>query len=157
MSFDAHKNFAASTVLTPPSPPSSGLSLTLAAAGATKFPATPFNATVWPAGVGPNSGNAEIIRVTGIAGDVLTILRAQEGTSARTILVGDNIANTITAKVITDIESGAVAPASNPIQQSAGQNGPTDNPPPFIDQPAINIPEDGSTWQDWNPNTHQWR
>lgn len=102
---DSHKNFAVSTVATAPSPAGSGLSLVVAAGEGTKFPTAPFNATVWPAGAQPTTANAEIVRVSAIAGDTLTIARQQESTSARTITVGDQIAATITAKTLTDIEN----------------------------------------------------
>jgi hypothetical protein len=103
--FDAHKNFAQSTVATAPSPATSGTSLVVASGGGASFPAAPFDATVWPAGTQPTNANAEIVRVTNIATDTFTIARAQEGSSARTIGVGDQIAATITAKTITDIET----------------------------------------------------
>lgn len=64
----------------------------------------PFNATIWPAGAMPTPANAEIVRVTGISTDTFTISRAEEGTGARTVLVGDQIAATITAKTLTDLE-----------------------------------------------------
>lgn len=102
---DAHKNFAYSTVATAPSPASSGTSLVVAAGEGTKFPATPFNVTIWPAGTQPSTANAEIARVTNIATDTFTITRAQEGSSARTVIVGDQIAATITAKTLTDAET----------------------------------------------------
>ncbi len=101
---DSHANFAYGTVLTAPSPASSGTSLTLSSGAGALMPAVPFNATVWPTGVNPLNSNAEIVRVTNVSGDVLTISRAQEGTSARTILVGDQFAATITAKTLTDAE-----------------------------------------------------
>lgn len=107
MAFDAHKNFAYSTVATAPSPPTSGASLTVAAGEGARLPAAPFNATVWPAGAQASPSNAEIVRVTGIAGDVLTIVRAQEGTTARAIVVGDQIQAGITVKTLTDAESAA--------------------------------------------------
>jgi hypothetical protein len=49
--------------------------------------------------------NAEIIRVTARTGDVLTINRAQEGTSAIAIVSGFKIANTITNLVFTQLEA----------------------------------------------------
>src|SRR3990167_6680199 len=104
MAFDPHKNFAYSTVLTAPSPASSGLSLVVQSGDGAKFPAVSFNATVWPAGQNPTTANAEIIRVSAIATDTFTIAREQEGSSARTIVVGDQIAATITAKTLTDAE-----------------------------------------------------
>jgi microcystin-dependent protein len=111
ISFDAKKNFAYSVVATAPSPAASGTSLVVATGDGTKFPATPFNAVVWPTGVQPTTANAEIVRVTNKATDTLTITRAQEGTAARTILVNDQIAVNITAKTLTDIEA-AFATAS---------------------------------------------
>jgi hypothetical protein len=101
---DAHKNFAYSTVSTPPSPASSGTSLAVATGDVAKFPAPPFNATVWPAGTQPLSTNAEIVRVTAISTDTFTIARAQEGSTARAIVAGDQIAATVTAKTLTDLE-----------------------------------------------------
>lgn len=104
---DAHANFAYSTVATAPSPATTGTSLTVASGDGAKFPAPPFNATVWPASAQPLKSNAEIVRVTAIATDTLTITRTQESTTARSIGVGDQIAATITAKTVTDAESGA--------------------------------------------------
>ncbi len=106
---DAHKNFAYSTIATAPSPAASGTSLVVAAGQGTLFPAVPFNATIWPTGTQPTSANAEIVRVTNISTDTFTITRTQEGTAARTIVVGDQIAAAITAKTLTDIESNYVA------------------------------------------------
>lgn len=102
---DAHKNFATSLVATAPSPAASGLSLVVTAADGAKFPNAPFNATIWPAGVQPTTANAEIVRVTAISTDTFTIVRQQEGTSARTVIVGDQISANITAKTLTDAEN----------------------------------------------------
>jgi|ERR1051325_1852395 hypothetical protein len=101
---DAHKNFAYSLVATAPSPATSGTSLVVTGGTGALFPAVPFNATIWPIGVQPTSANAEIVRVTGRSTDTLTIVRAQEGSSARTIVIGDQIAATITVKTVTDLE-----------------------------------------------------
>ena len=112
--FDAHANFAYSTVATAPSPATSGTSLVVAAGGGALFPTPPFNATVWPASLQPLASNAEIVRVTGISTDTLTIVRAQESSSAQSIVVGDQIAATITKKTITDVEVGGVGRSSAP-------------------------------------------
>ena len=104
---DAHANFAFGTILTAPSPASSGTTLVLNSGQGALMPAAPFNATVWPVGLQPLGTNAEIVRVTGVVGDTATIVRAQEGTSARAILIGDQFANTLTVKVLTDIEAAA--------------------------------------------------
>ena len=79
------------------------------AADGALFPAVPFNATVWPAGTIPLSTNAEVVRVTTIATDVFTVDRAQESSTQRTIVAGDQIAATITKKTLTDIETEASA------------------------------------------------
>ena len=105
---DDHKNFAYSTIVTAPSPAASGTSLTVVMEQARLFPDVPFNATVWPTGAQPITTNAEIIRVTDRTDNVFTIERAQEGTNARTVLVGDQIAATLTAKSLTDAEASMV-------------------------------------------------
>jgi hypothetical protein len=105
MAFDAHKNFAMSAVVTPPSPPTSGTSLTVVTGEGALFPAAPFNATVCPPGVLPSAANAEIVRVTARSGDVLTITRAQEGSVARAVVVGDLCVASVTAKALQDIET----------------------------------------------------
>lgn len=102
---DQHANFGYSTVLFAPSPATSGVNITLASGGGALMPAVPFNATVWPAGVAPIASNAEIVRVTGKSGDLLGVARAQEGTSARVIVVGDQLAATITKKTLNDVEA----------------------------------------------------
>src|ERR1019366_5993586 len=120
-------NGAYSTVLTAPSPASSGTSLVIQSGDGVRFPTAPFNATVWPAGAQPlfaNVVNAEIVRVTSVTTDTFTITRAQEGTSARSIVVGDQIDATITAKTVTDIETaipnGAWVPYTPTITAGSG-------------------------------------
>ena len=115
--FDAHKNFAVTQVLTAPSPAISGTSLVVSTGGGALFPAAPFNCVVYPSATYPLNTSAEIVRVTSIVGDTLTIVRAQEGSSARTIIVGDTIGNVTSAKVFTDIEN-----AINALPQSAIQS-----------------------------------
>lgn len=107
---DSHKNFAYSTVLTAPSPTTTGTSLVVQSGEGAKFPTPPFNATVWPASTQPTSTNAEIVRVTAISTDTFTITRIQEGSSVRNILAGtsttgDQIAATITTKTLIDAET----------------------------------------------------
>lgn len=102
---DAHANFAISTVATVPDPPRYGLSLVVAAGEGALFPTPPFNATVWPVGEQPTNINAEIVRVTAINTDTFTIERVQEDTTNRRIGIGDQIAATLTSKVINDAEN----------------------------------------------------
>lgn len=109
MGFDAHKNFAYSTIAVAPIPAATGLALVLQAGGGKEMPVAPFNATVWPAGAPlALASNAEIVRVESVAGDALALSgRGQEGSSARSILAGDQFAATITVKTLTDIENAA--------------------------------------------------
>jgi len=107
--FDAHANLALATVAVAPSPALSGTSLIIASGFASLFPATPFNATIFPATAAPTAANAEIVRVTNITGDIFTITRAQEGTTAKAIAAGYKIGNTVTAKCFTDIETAVNA------------------------------------------------
>jgi hypothetical protein len=102
---DGHKNFAYSTVATAPSPATSGTSLVVAAGEGALFPAVPFNATVWPTETNPTAANAEVVRVTVVSTDTFTITRTQEGSSARAVVVGDQIAATVTTKTLTDLEA----------------------------------------------------
>jgi len=105
MPFDTHRNLSFSTVAVAPSPALSGTSLDIQAGDVALFAGPPFNCTICATGVQPSSTNAEIVRVTGIVGSTLTIVRAQESTTAIAIAVGDQIAMTVTAKAVQDIES----------------------------------------------------
>jgi hypothetical protein len=118
MAYDPLANFVYGVVAIVPSPAASGTTLSLTNAAATIFPdpasVGAYNVTIWPTAVQPLSSNAEIVRITakgaddsGGAGYVeFTITRTQESSSARTILVGDQIAATITKKTLLDIQQG---------------------------------------------------
>jgi hypothetical protein len=114
---DAHKNFPYSTVATAPSPATTGVSLVLAAGGGALMPTVPFNMPIWPTGVQPLASNAEVVRVTNIATDTLTIVRQQEGSSARTIVIGDQVGALITNKTLTDMD-GQRAPTDDMLIQA---------------------------------------
>lgn len=83
MALDATVNFAKSAV-------SGGYTagataITLASGGGARFPAVDFNAVWWNStdySDPSDDPNVEIVRVTNITGDVLTVTRAQEGTAA---------------------------------------------------------------------------
>lgn len=93
-----YKNFAYSRIATAPSPATSGTSLVITTGEGVLFPATfPFNCVIYPVGEMPLLTNSEIVKVTGITGDTFTIVRQQEETSARTVVIGDRIAATISA------------------------------------------------------------
>jgi hypothetical protein len=83
-------NLILSTVATAPSPATSGTTLVVATGDGAIF-AQDNQAIIWPSGVTPTRTNAEIVRITNVATDTLTIVRAQEGTSAKSIAVGYQI------------------------------------------------------------------
>lgn len=118
---DAHKNFAYSLVATAPAPADTGTSLVVTATEGANFPTPPFNVTIWPTAVQPLKSNAEVATVTGVSGDTLTIIRAQEGSSARTVVVGDQIAATITDKSLTDTEGDRETQINRAIQPGYSQ------------------------------------
>lgn len=71
-------------------------------------PGNGFNVVVWPAGQMPLLTNSEIMRVTARATNVLTISRAQEGTTAKAFPIGTQVAMARTKKADTD-QQGAWA------------------------------------------------
>jgi len=108
---DAYTNFAYGTVLTAPTPANSGTSLTLPPEFRNAFPAPPFNVTVWPWQTQPTVLNAEIVRVTALdtGTGVVTITRAQEGTTARSIVVGDQFAAGMTKGFVDQLRADTSA------------------------------------------------
>lgn len=126
--FDPHRNLAAALVAVVPVPADSGTSLTVATGFGALFPQAAdgeFNATVWPPNAQgtfdpPTVVDAEIVRCS-VVGDVFTITRAQEGTTAKLIGVGWMIVNSITVKDLTDIESAILSG----VVGATGPTGPT--------------------------------
>jgi|SRR5215831_10718532 len=116
MAMDLFKNFAYGTIVVPPTPPNLGTTLTVGSGHSSRFPAPPFSASVWPIGLPADPTNAEIIRVTGIAGDVWTIQRAQESSTARAILNTDQVAQALTTKAIADLKADCLAAAQSWVQ-----------------------------------------
>lgn len=100
---DPVNNLAYSRVVTPPDPADSGTTLELITGDAASWN-VPFNAVIWPRGAIPVPANAEIVRVTDNTDDILTIVRAQEGTSARSIEVGDQFAATISHDLLAQLD-----------------------------------------------------
>jgi len=88
-------NFATSLVATAPSPATSGTSLVVTASDGSKFYVG--KAIICPAGTAPTTANAEVVSITAISTDTLTITRARESSTARTVVVGDQIYQGITA------------------------------------------------------------
>jgi hypothetical protein len=98
---------------------SAATSITLQSGQGSKLPAAPFNLICWNSTDYPNLAidpNVEIVRVTAIVADTITVTRGQEGTSA----TNKNTAGKtysfmlgITAKMITDI--AAALPSGTPV------------------------------------------
>src|SRR5690606_13731135 len=66
----------------------SGTTIVLDTGYASGLPATPFMATVAPNGELPTKLNSEIVQVTDVTDDTLTVVRAQYGTSEQAIAAG---------------------------------------------------------------------
>lgn len=83
--YDVAKNFAKCTVST--GYDAAATSIVLSSGHGAKLPTVPFNITWYNATDWPDPSddpNVEIVRVTTISTDTLTVTRAQEGTSAST-------------------------------------------------------------------------
>ncbi len=99
------KNFAVSNLNS--SILSNAATLTIAVGDETKFPTAPFLATIWSTGIASPTYDPtrEIVKVTNVASNTLTILRAQEGTVAKAWTTGSKIANTLTSGKLTELET----------------------------------------------------
>lgn len=107
VAFDPHPNLVAGTVAAAPVPATTGAYIGLTDATDFPDPATygAYNMTVSAANSRAVLANSEVVRCTAKAGSVLTVTRAQEGTTARSILVGDQVIVALTKKSMTDIET----------------------------------------------------
>lgn len=107
---DRFKNFAISTVQASSGVIASGTGTTviLATGDGAKFPVVPYNIVVWPASAQPTTATAEIMRVTSIATDTLTVVRGQESTTALTnIASGFQVMQAVTQRAIDEIAFAA--------------------------------------------------
>lgn len=113
MALDLFKNFAKGTVST--GYDASATSVVLSGGHGAKLPTAPFNATWWNSSDYPDPSddpNVEIVRVTNIATDTLTVTRGQEGTSASTKNTAGKVYRMvagITAKTVNDDLSSLLA------------------------------------------------
>jgi hypothetical protein len=108
----------------------SATSITLKSGQGSSLPAAPFNLIWWDSTTYPNPANdpkVEIVRVTAISGDTLTITRAQESTTASTKNTADktySLVLGITAKMITDIADAiAAGGGSGTVTEVASEDG----------------------------------
>jgi hypothetical protein len=98
-------NFAVSTVATAPSPATSGTAITVQAGHGNRFYVG--KAFIAPAGATPDPTNAEVVSITGVSADTLTVTRGQESSTARTVVVGDLIYQGISAAMWDRVASVA--------------------------------------------------
>ena len=109
MALDPSANFAKSTLSTGYA--SGATTLVLTTGGGARFPAPSFNAVYYDSGVYSDPSDdpsVEIVRVTGVSTDTLTVTRAQEGTSAANHNTAGHTYTLVagpTAKLLTDIYS----------------------------------------------------
>ncbi|SRR5579885_2484752 len=84
--------------------------------GGSSLPSVPFNMTWWDSTTYPDPSddpNVEIVRVTAVNGNTLTVTRGQEGTTASTKNTAGKVYRLmlgITAKMITDIGNNLQRP-----------------------------------------------
>jgi hypothetical protein len=114
MAFDPHSVLGFSTVQTGSGVIGSisGNTIIVATGDGGKF-SIGQNIIVWPSGSQPllhnatyTTGNSEIMRISDITTDTLSVSRSQEGTTALSnITTGYQVANTASPKTFTDIES----------------------------------------------------
>jgi hypothetical protein len=107
---------------------SSATSITLQSGQGSKLPSPPFNLIWWNSTDYPNPANdpnVEIVRVTNVTSDTLTITRAQEGTTAtnkNTAAKTYSLVLGITAKMITDLANltGNGTPVDSEVVSGSG-------------------------------------
>lgn len=123
--FDGLGNLGLSSVATPPSPATSGLSLTLPSGEGARFPdpavVGAYNVLITATGsTGATPANSELVRFTAKSGDTFTMARAQESTSARSIVAGDLVILVVTKKMIADMQVAIAALETPTINTQAG-------------------------------------
>lgn len=95
-------NLGTSLVVTAPSPATSGASLVVTTGEGLYLPRVPFLAVLHANASMPTRNNAEIIKVTNISTDTLTIVRAQDGTTAQSVQVGWRISAMVSASQVSE-------------------------------------------------------
>lgn len=124
MSYDAHSNFAYGTVVTAPSPGTSGTTVVIGTTTFAQFPdpssTSEYNIVVWASGTIPLASNAEVMRVVakGTNGTI-DVERAQESSSNRSVAVGDQVGLAVTKKTLTDVETSADKPFTWVVESPA--------------------------------------
>jgi hypothetical protein len=115
------KNLAISLVATAPSPATSGTTLTVTGGTGGRFPEPPFYVTLHPAGELATPASAEIVRVTAVATDTLTIVRAQRGTTAKSVAIDWVVANASYVEDTQGALNSVYVAASDAPEEFAGR------------------------------------
>lgn len=106
---DAHKNLAYGTVLTPPTPATSGTTVVLDTGLGARFPDPSidgaFNVRIGPRNARPLPTTSEFARCTARVSDTLTLLRAQEGSAPISVVAGMEVEAGPTANTFDRIYS----------------------------------------------------
>lgn len=116
----AMKNFAKATLAQPYT--ASATTITLTSGGGAKFPAVPFNATWWNStdyGDPADDPFVEIVTVTSISGDILTVTRAAESTTATSKNLNGktySLSQTITSALIASFTGTQAGGSSGQVQ-----------------------------------------
>lgn len=96
------KNLANSVLFNPIG--TSDTTLNVYTGDGTLFPSTPFYITLTPKNKLSRMMNSEIMLVTNVSGDTLTVTRAQRGTTAKSFDYGDIVANGIYKEDLDDLQ-----------------------------------------------------
>jgi|SRR5690554_1446661 len=117
--------------------------LSVTSGDGSKFP-SPTGADWFPLTVIKASGVLEIMRCTARSGDVLTVVRAQEGTAAQAFAAGDRVELRMTAAAVADA-SVAHAETATKLATARTIGGVSFDGTANINLPGVNAPGNQST------------
>jgi hypothetical protein len=106
--FDKHKNLSISTLAVVPDDVVNGTIFEVAPGDGFMFEAN-MPATICPADQPPSYDNAEVVYVTAVSGDSITLRRGDQGSFRRAVAAGWLIVGSITTKAVTDLEDAVHA------------------------------------------------
>lgn len=93
----------------------SATSMSVSSADGSKFPSVESSDSNWfPATLVKSDGSFEIVRVTDRVNDVMTIVRAQEGTTALAFSAGDKVECRATAAALEKLNGKVYKSTSDP-------------------------------------------
>lgn len=109
------KDFAVGLVVTPPSPATTGTTLTLRTGEGATMPTPPFYVTAGPPGELTTLATSEKLLVTAVNGDVLTIVRGQTPTTAKSIAINWIVANALYTEDVVSYVAQPEAPTNTNV------------------------------------------